>query len=193
MKKRIVMVGILVACLAAGSAVFAASDIGFKGVGPQLGFVSTSISGLGGSIGFGGVVDLGTITPQIGLEGEVLYWGKSHDYVGYKWSYSQIYISAIAKYYFEHKKGADFLPYAGGGLGLCIGTWKTEWSADYWYGVHTGSESVSSTNIVFHFVGGAKHPFSPKMYGFAEARYTSNSGDFASFWGLFVGLVFSLK
>jgi len=191
MKSRSALIGMIILCLFMTSALFAASDIGLKGVGPQLGYVSPSIGGLGGAIGLGGVVDLGMITPQIGLQGDVLYWSKSNDYVGYKWSYSQLYISAIAKYYFEHKKGASLMPYAGGGLGLCIGTWKEEWEVS-WYGSHY-NDSQSATNLVFQFLGGVKHPFSPKMYGFAEARYSSNSGIFASYWGIFAGLVFSLK
>jgi hypothetical protein len=191
MKKRIAVIVTVALCLVTGSALFATSDIGFKGVGPQLGFISPSASGLGGTIGFGGVVDLGTITPQIGLEADVLYWSKSHTYYDFKWSYSQFYITAVGKYYFEHKKDASFEPYAGAGLGLCMGTWKTDWTGNY-YGYATNS-SMSTTSLVFLAVGGVKHPFSPKMYGFGEARYMSGGGNLASFWGIFAGLVFSLK
>jgi opacity protein-like surface antigen len=188
MKKRIIGVGILIVCVAVCSAVYAKSDIGLKGVGAKIGFVDPE-SPIGSTFGLGGVVDLGTITPQMTLEGELMFWSKGYDVMDYHWSYSQIYISGIAKYYFNQKKGAKFLPYAGGGLGLVIGKVKSEWKGSD-FGLGSTSGSTSSTDLGIHLVGGAKYPLDSQKYAFAEFRYSIDGADF---WGLFAGFVFKLK
>jgi hypothetical protein len=189
MKKRIVLAGILVLGLVAGSALYAKTDIGLKGVGGKIGWVDPE-GGIKSTIAFGAVADLGKLSPQITLEGELLYWGKSYEEPGWKFTYSQIYISGIAKYYFNHKKGAQFEPYAGAGLGLIIGKAKTESPAtEYWHGTSTDN---SNTGLGIHFVGGAKYPFAKDKYGFAEARF-SMGGDNADIFGFFAGVVFLLK
>jgi opacity protein-like surface antigen len=194
MKSRLMCVIAVVCLVSAPFAVAGGSDIGFKGVGPVVGFVSPN-GGIGSTIGFGAVADLGWITPQIGLEADALYWSKSYD-VGadYKWTYSQFYIAAIAKYYFAMNKGSKIEPYAGGGLGLVMGKVKSEYSGptygyDELYNVNT---SVSHTNLTIMLVGGAKMPLSPKMDGFAEVRY-STASDLADIWGIFVGVIFKLN
>ena len=160
------------------------------GVGPKIGYVDPE-AGIKSTIAFGGVVDLGTITPQITLEGEVLYWSKSYDAGYWEWSYSQIYISGIAKYYFNQKKGAKFLPYAGGGLGLVIGKSSSDYKGEFDW-MEDGSTDVSNTGLCLTFVGGAKYPLNKKTYGFGEFRY-STGGDAADILGVFVGVVFSIK
>jgi opacity protein-like surface antigen len=91
-------------------------------------------------------------------------------------------------------KDSKIEPYAGGGLGLVMGSVKTEYSGptygyDALYNVNT---SVSHTNLTIMLVGGAKMPLSPKMDGFAEVRY-STASDLADIWGIFVGVIFKLK
>ena len=186
MKNRIMLIGILVLCLVAGSTVFAGSNIGLNGVGAKIGLVGPE-GGIGSTIGFGGVVDLGWLTPQIGLEAEVLLWSKSYDsgwyYDTYEVKYSQFAINVLGKYYFEQKKGSKLHPYAGGGLGM--GFWKVSWpEAAHWGG------DLSGSDVVISVLGGAKMELSPKMDGFAEVRYSLGGYDF---WGAFVGFIYSLK
>ena len=137
--------------------------------------------------GFGGVADLGWLTPQIGLEADLLYWSKSYNsgyfYETYNVSYSQFSIDALAKYYFEQKKGSKFHPYAGGGLGL--GFWKVSYPESAHF-----AGGVSGTDIVISLLAGSKMALSPKMDGFAEVRYSLGGYDF---WGLFAGFVYKLK
>jgi hypothetical protein len=188
MRNRIAVIGVLIFCLVTGTAVFAKSDIGFKGVGGKVGFVSPEAS-IGSTIGFGAVVDLGTITPEIALSGDIMYWGKTHSYYDEKVKNSQIYISATGKYFFNSKKGAKFLPYAGAGLEFVIYKQSWTYSGEYAQLVHSNN-SVSSSEIGIHIVGGAKYPLDKSKYLFAEARYSM--GGFNIF-GAFGGIVFNLK
>jgi opacity protein-like surface antigen len=187
MNKRIVVAGILTVCLAAGSSVSAKTNIGLNGWGAKLGYVSPQ--DIDGTLGFGAVVDLGTLTPTTTLEGEVLYWGKSQKESGAEFSYSQIYISGIAKYYFNKaKKGAKWLPYAGGGVGLVIGKAKVKYEGNEWFDGEDSSDS--QTDLGIHLVGGMKYPIDAKKYAFFEARYSMDGADF---FGIFGGIVFKLK
>jgi hypothetical protein len=182
---------ILVVVLFAVS-VFAKANIGLNGIGAQVGFVSIE-SSIGSTIGFGAAADLGWLTPQIAFGAELLYWSKSYD-VGahWDWSYSQIYITALARYFFSQKKGASFSPYAGGGLGLVIGKVSSDYTGpneDY-YGYYDDT-STSSTGIGIVLLGGAKKALSPKMDGFAEVRYGTGEG--ADYFGIFAGVIFKLN
>ena len=188
MKKQIVVIATLAVCLVLGTAAFAKSNIGFKGVGAKVGFVSPE-AGIGSTIGFGAVVDLGTITPEIALSGDVMYWGKSNSEFEDKYTYSQIYISGTAKYFFKTGKGSKFLPYAGAGLEFVIGKSKFEYSGPYADYGH-GNWSTSNSELGVHIVGGAKYPLDKGKYLFAEARYSM--GGFNMF-GIFGGIVFSMK
>ena len=94
----------MVFTLAAGLS--AKSNIGLMGVGGKVGYVDPG-GGIGSTLGFGGVVDLGTIMPKLALEAEVLYWKKTYSESAglwggedYEWSISEFIISAIGKYYF---------------------------------------------------------------------------------------------
>ena len=169
---------------------FAQVDIGFKGVGGHLGFVMPE-DPIDNTIGFGIQADLGTITPDIHLAAFIDYWSKSYDAAGgwgsstAEWSFSEIVIGPLAKYYF--KMNSQFEPYAGGGLGLAIG--KSKWeSDDPIYGKQ--EQSSSDTEICFYFVGGADYKLSPKMVGYAELKYHMDGADYL---GIFVGITYQLK
>jgi len=143
-------------------------------------------SSIGSTIGFGAVADLGKITPDINLEGEFFYWSKGYTSGYYDWSYSQIYLTAIAKYFFAQKKGAKWLPYAGGGLGLVFGKVKSDWKGADIYGIHGASTSASNTDLGIHLLGGVKTKLSPTVDGFAQAEYVIDGADF---FGLMVGAI----
>jgi hypothetical protein len=188
MKTRAMLSAILLLCVSMAFA--GGSNIGLMGIGPEVGFVSIE-SSIGSTIGFGAAADLGWLTPQIALGAEVLYWGKTYGETSYwELTYSQIYVTALARYFFDKKKGASFSPYAGGGLGLVIGKVKSEYKGEYdYYG--TGSYDNSSTGIGIVLLGGAKMALSPKMDGFGEVRYGTGEG--ADYFGIFGGVIFKLK
>jgi hypothetical protein len=160
-----------------------AGDIGFKGIGGKVGLLGPE-GGIGSTIAFGAVVELGTIMPNLAIEAEVLYWSKGYDYVYGSWSYSDIIIGALAKYHFS-KKSTGMQPYAGGGLGFVM--FKASWDDASGYSDYL--TDYSSTDIGITGLGGIEYPFSPSMKGFAEFRYTIGGWDF---WGIFGGLVFKM-
>ena len=167
---------------------FGQADIGFKGAGGKIGFISPE-GGIGSTIGFGGVVDLGTITPDIHLGAYVEYWGKSDEELNFKSKWSQITFGAIAKYYFP-MEGSKFKPYAGGGLGLVINKFSGEIpEVDTGFGGFGGEFSESSSDIGIRLAGGADFELSPGLTGFAEVVYNISDMDY---FGVFVGVVKSL-
>ncbi|HDL18549.1 MAG TPA: hypothetical protein ENH29_05800 [Bacteroidetes bacterium] len=173
---------------------FSQVDIGFKGIGGKVGFVSPE-DPIGSTLGLGVVADLGTITPDIHLSAFVDFWNKSYDSgsgFGYtaKWTWTEMVFGAAAKYYFP-MEGSKFKPYAGGGLGFAYG--KSKWTSD---AINTGfgtigggSYSSSNTNIGFRILAGADYELSPGLTGFAEATYHIDGVDY---FGIFVGVTKTL-
>ena len=177
---------IAVVVLLFGSLAFAQTDIGFKGVGAKLGFVSIE-SGIGSTVAFGALADLGTITHDIHLGAFFDFWSKSYSAgtgYGYNadWTYSEFTFGGLAKYYFK-LENSSFKPYAGAGLDLAIG--KVKWNA----GTVHGDFSSSKTDLGFDIFGGADYPFSPNVTGFAQVGYHI---DGANYFGIFAGVVYSL-
>ncbi len=186
MKKLILLLTIVF--LASGSLV-AQSDIGLYGVGGRVGYVMPE-DPIENTLGFGANADLGTIIPDLHLSAFLDYWRKSYDYnFGFgsdaEASFSLLGIGAMVKYHFDIQNAIT--PYAGGGLGLSIGTSKVEFSTPY-----TGktSESDSDTELGIHLAGGAMMPVSETMDGFAELRYTI--GDDVDYFGIWVGVNYKL-
>jgi hypothetical protein len=189
MKTRAMLTAILLLCVSMAFA--GGSGIGLKAIGPEAGFVSIE-SSIGSTIGFGAAADLGWLTPQIALGAEVMFWSKSIAENAYEdFSYSQIYLNAIARYFFAQKKGSSFQPYAGGGLGLVIAKSKFEYKGEYSDFYHAANYDNSATGIGIVLVGGAKMALSPSMDGFGEVRYGTGEG--ADYFGIFAGVLFKLK
>jgi len=188
MKRGTVILGCVVLILLAGMA-YGQTDIGFKGVGAKVGYISAS-SNVGGAIAFGAVVDLGTIMDnKIGLVADVTYWGKTYGETEfYSYKSSSITIAALGKYWFK-PEGEQLRPYAGAGLGLSLVSWSWEYSG-WWYGDEGHKESASDTDLAIIVVGGADYALSDAITGFAEFRYTL-AGNW-DFWGAFVGFVYAL-
>jgi opacity protein-like surface antigen len=90
---------------------YAQADIGLKGAGPRLSFVSPNHAD--GTIGFGALVDLGEFTPELGFEGTFDMWFSSDGPV----DFSSFIFGARTKYTFE-VQNPDLKPYAAGGLAL---------------------------------------------------------------------------
>jgi opacity protein-like surface antigen len=171
---------LLVISAAAGPAV-GQSEIGFKGVGGKLGFVSPE--NLDSAFGFDALCDLGTLAPNWHLEGGLDYWSKSsgNAYVG-DFSFRDLAIGAMTKYYFG-QEGSKFRPYAGGGLGVHMlkstvsnsGGNYDNYDNNYYGKAMVGpagnEDSRSATKIGLDLAGGGRYEASPKVDVLGEIRY----------------------
>ena len=95
----------------------AASDVGLKSIGVDLGFVSPE--NVDGTVGFGAFADLGALSPKVRLSTHLGYWSKSE---GDPITQSEAKIRDVslmtrARYNFP-VASSKFQPYAGGGLGF---------------------------------------------------------------------------
>ena len=116
--KRVMLIAVLAfSCILAVAAVGNAADIGLKGIGGKIGLVMPE-GGADNTLGLGVVADLGTIVPQLRLEGFADYWGDSWGTAPYECSWSTITIGGTAKYDFPIE--AAFTPFVGGGAGLAV-------------------------------------------------------------------------
>jgi hypothetical protein len=166
--------------------------LGFEGIGGKVSLVMPE-GNANNNIGLGVIADLGTILPQINaLKGEISaeYWGDSYDVGYYEWSWSSISLNGTAKYHFPI--GGNISPFAGGGLGLIISRWSSDYKADlgYEWGVITGDLSDSDIDIGAHLVGGADIPLGSNLKFVAEAKLSFGGTDTLQLSG---GLVFKLK
>jgi hypothetical protein len=171
------------------ASLFGQMDIKLNGIGGHVGYVIPE-GAIENTIAIGAQADLGKITEKIFLGAFVDYWGKSYDAgIGLgstaEWSWSEIVIGPLAKYYFS--KQSKFQFYTGGGLGLAIGNWK--WKYDDPYLGHQES-SDSKTEIAIYFVAGAEQKLSQKMIGYLEAKYHTGGADYI---GIFAGVTFLLN
>ncbi len=106
---------VIVACLVLASYGYAQQDIGLKGAGGKLGLVDPE--NVESVIGIGAFADLGTITPQIQLEGNLDFWSKSYKSFGAEVSFRDIFLGGTVKYMFQTSNPA-WRPFAAGGLGF---------------------------------------------------------------------------
>lgn len=182
MKKLFVLSLAMIMVLAISG--FAQMDIGFKGVGAHVGYIMPE-DPIDNTIGFGAQADLGTVMPNLGISAILDYWSKSYgEEATGKFTFSEMVIGALGKYYFP--MNSQLKPYAGAGLGLAFGSSKVEYN-DSFFGSY--SASSSSTDLALFAVGGAEYPFSPNLNGFAELKYHTNG---ANYFGIFVGFTYML-
>lgn len=172
--KKLLAISLIFMCVIVVSAADAA-DIGLKGIGGLVGFVMPDYEG-NNTLGFGVVADLGTIMPQLRLEGSADYWGNSWDLPGVEWSWSTITIGGTAKYDFP--MGESFTPFVGGGLGFAISSWETNYTGETWGWTGTpGNFSDSDTDLGIHVVGGIDMPVGSNMKFTAQAKYAMGGAD----------------
>lgn len=183
----LILMSILTCLLFADMA--AAADIGFMGIGGRLGYVKPE-DPIDGTFDIGVVVDLGTITPALRLEGSVDYWSKSYEtsYMGWsgsKWTYSDLMIGATAKYMIPTQSTVS--PFVGGGLDLHMFSCSWEYEDPYLGKIDADD---SQTDIGFHAVGGVDMELSPNLRGGLEARYAIADPDH---FGIFGTITYILK
>jgi opacity protein-like surface antigen len=155
MKRTIFFVSLAIGVLAAGSAM-AQSNIGMRAVGGSLALVSPE--NVDGTVGLGVFADLGTITPNIGLEPMLEYWSTSQEAFGAKASLRDVSLGCRAKYYFE-TTNPKLRPYAGAGLGLHFLHAEASYSSP---GFPTYSSDASDTKLGLDLGGGLMTPIGPK-------------------------------
>jgi hypothetical protein len=117
MMKRWLVVGLVLAFSAMPlQNASAASDMGLKSLGVDLGLVDPE--NVDGVVGFGASADWGMLSPRVGLSSNLGYWSKSEDLgFGEEVSIRDVSLSTRARYFFP-VSSAKFRPYMGGGLGL---------------------------------------------------------------------------
>jgi len=158
---------LLVLFLLITSISFAQAQIGFKGVGGALGYVKPE--NVDATIGFGAVVDLGTVSQNLGLEADVDYWSKSEKAGGFESSFRDLSIVGVVKYLFA-LENSQIKPYALGGLGFHFFKSKVEVPDIFGVGLG-GTFEDSETKIGIDIGGGAAYGVNEKVDVFAEARY----------------------
>jgi len=173
MKRLLVLLPIALLLLTFSSTSFAQMMLGPKGVGAFLGYVNPEH--VDATLGFGAVVDMGTVMPMLGVDIEALYWSKSWDGAGFESSVKDIAISVHGKYRFP-MPNSPVKPYAGGGPGIHFLKADSEWSL---LG-QTQSSSSSDTKFGFDLLGGGEYEASPQIDVFAEVRFSLVS-DFNQF------------
>ena len=125
-----------------------AAQIGLRAIEGRVGFVAPE-SDIGSTFLLGAGIDLGTITPEIRLEGGFDFWTKGYD-AGYgfataEWSVTNFAVTCGAR--FDFPTGIEgFLPFAFGGLGFHY--FRTSWSCENCtaeYGIY--GQPISYGNI----------------------------------------------
>jgi opacity protein-like surface antigen len=148
------------------SAAMAQSDIGFKSLGVAVGFVSPE--NMDGVFSFGGFANLGTITPNIGLEARIDYWSWSKSEFGTETKAHDLAVGARGKYYFD-VQNSKFRPFAGAGLGLHFIGAEVDMPAAG--GFPAMSVSDSETKLGLDLGGGLLTPINPRVDFLSEVWY----------------------
>ncbi len=118
MKRIAIAVLAMLVCVSVSIEAQAQADIGVKGAGVKLSFVSPD--NIDGTIGFGGILDLGTFTPEIGFQATLDFWSKTEDFPGGgEASFRDIALGARASYNFP-MENESITPYAAAGLAIHI-------------------------------------------------------------------------
>jgi opacity protein-like surface antigen len=183
--KRIVLWVVLAACAVISQEARAQSDLGLKGVGAAIGFVSPE--NVDGVFSFGVFADNGMITPKIGLESRLDYWSHSEESFGAKASVSDMTLGARGKYYFE-VTNPKIRPFAGAGLGIHF--LHAEVTIPAGGGFPEETIEDSSTKLGLDLGGGLTTPINPRTNFNAELWYGIVSD--VSQFSLRVGMVYAL-
>ena len=164
--KRGILLLTLIAGLLVSSAAMAQTDLGLKGVGGAIGFVSPE--NVNGTFSLGIFADNGTIAPRFNLESRLDYWSHSEENFGAKSSISDITLGARVKYMFEISD-PRFQPYVGTGLGLHFLHDETTIPATFGFPAMTVSDS--QTKLGLDLGGGVMMPLNPRVNVMGELWY----------------------
>ena len=145
----------------------AKSDIGFKGIGPRIGYVDPE-GGLDGTVEFGVAFEFGEFVRQLHWDGSVSFWSTGRDYNyyygdhhdRYNWTLRDFVLRSGVNYHFVE---GDWVPYAGGGLGLHFYSWDYSGAPDY----HNADDS----KFGIYIDGGIEHEFSVNWTGQMQLQF----------------------
>ncbi len=163
-------------------------DVGLKSVGARISYVNPE--GLNSTIGLGGVVALGSITPTIFIEGNLDFWSKSYISGDAKTSFRDIAVGGTAKYVFPLDNQA-IKPFASGGVAFHILKSEVEVPETEFLGQTIGGKSsVTDPKIGIDIGGGAAYAASDKIdvVGQLHYRIVSNFSQFTLSVGAFIHL-----
>lgn len=135
----------------------AATDIGFKGIGPRFGLIARSIFG-DVPIEFGVNCELGTLAKQLHWDATATYWnvGRYYRYSSSDFGLNTGDIALHSGVNYHFFKGV-VEPYAGGGLGLHFRSW------DYaTYDFQPFSKSDAKVNLYIN--SGIQFKFGEKIF-----------------------------
>ena len=171
MKRSIlVTLAVLASCTMAVQNASAQSDFGFKRLGVAVGFVSPEE--MDGTVSFGVLADLGTLSPRFGMEARIDRWSQSEEAFGAEASVSDLAFGMRGKYLFP-VNSTKIQPFAGAGLGVHVV--NAEVSIPPMGGSPGMSVEDSSTELGLELGGGMTTQLSPRMdlrselwYGFAS-------------------------
>ena len=164
------------------------ADIGLKSVGARISYVNPE--GVNSTIGFGGVVALGTIMPTILIEANLDFWSKSYTSGDVKTSFRDIAVGGTAKYVFPLANKA-IKPFASGGVAFHILKNEVDVPETEFFGQTIGGKtSVSDSKIGIDIGGGAAYAASDKVdvVGQLHYRIVSNFSQFILSVGAFIHL-----
>jgi hypothetical protein len=162
-----VFVGVCILLSAYCTEVSAASNIGFKGIGPRIGYVDPE-GGLDGTVEFGVAFEFGEFVRQLYWDGSVSFWSTGreyHYYYGdhhdrYNWTLRDFVLRSGVNYHFLE---GEWVPYAGGGLGLHFYSW------DYSGAPNWANSSDSKFGI--YIDGGIEHEFNENWTGQMQLQF----------------------
>ena len=157
---------ILISC----TKIFPQTDIGFKGIGGQLGIVNPDGPG-GSTLMFAAIADLGKFTPLISFDAHLAYWKKSEP----SFSLRDLILGGTAKYYFPFSD-PKFSPFAGAGLAIHIFKRSFE--------ILAPTSSSTDTELDLHITGGTLYKLAPNIDGIGQISYTLGDAEqFAILFG----------
>jgi hypothetical protein len=153
-------------CALVSQSAMAQTNLGFKGVGGNVGVVSPE--DMDATFGLGLHLDHGTIVPNLALESRVDYWSKSEEVFGGEASVRDIAVGARCKYLFNISNPV-ITPFAGAGLGLHF--LKAEVNVPALPGAPGGSVEDSETKLGLDLGGGMAAALGPRTSLLAELWY----------------------
>ncbi|HQU74102.1 MAG TPA: outer membrane beta-barrel protein [Calditrichia bacterium] len=166
---------LLFATMVTLSPLAAQADLGFKGVGAKVGFVSVQ-NDIGSSLGFGVMADWGTILPRLNLFSSLDYWSHSESAGNNaEGSWRDITVAATAHYYFP-LSSSKVMPYAAGGLAIHF--YKASVDIPNQAGFNFGSASASTTAFGIDLGGGVQMNLSPTLDLVADGRFRVGEANF---------------
>lgn len=179
---------IIAICTIVAAAVPASAAVGLQGLGFRVGVVDPD--GVDATIGLGLVMDMGSITPNVALEGYSKLWWQSEGAFGTEWSVRDVAFGARTTYRFD-VGNPGIRPYAGGGLGIHVMTAEVSTAPVIVGGtvLYPGS-SIDDTELHLGLdLGGGVRFDSGGKYAFLTEFWYSVVNDF-SHVALNVGLVY---